>query len=302
MTFLFEPVYDCLEAICSDRIEDAQPVSQEIAGVGVFTSYYIQVAITLLLCLIFWHCKYGMEKKDEDLFELVFGRLVDFQKAQFYFAIPLEVATIIVLSNLKDANYLNVAALTNATRACFLPLAFSFLTICIYEKPKPYLSIPSKAVEIAGLVLGVVCYYHIHHATGPEACGHHAAWTLCVEAWKTTGLTNAVVFNVFVFLIWTVCRILLFIFDGPPRSSNPEDAFRFTKKGVKQLVFRVLQLRIAGLLVLHICTIRITQNSLTDQSDWTFGQVIAVTIWLLVVVDFGYKMWMHSSKSSPKGK
>jgi hypothetical protein len=294
-TMLFEPVYDCLEAICSDRREDALPASPDIAGIGVIISYYVQFTITVLGSLTLWYCTYRVRANgnntqeatsaranSQSLLSIVLERLVDLQKAQCYFAFPLQIASFIFLSDPETANYVNVAALTNAARASFIPVAFNFLTLCIYDEVEKYLISLTMIVEFMGLVLDLICYYRISRAIGPEACGLHAAWTLCSEAWKTEGLDYAHGVNAVGFAVW-ILNVLFLVFPSLLLCRN-------TPRGAG---FSVLQVAVTGLLGVHVYTITITQRHTTERSDWSFGQVIAVTIWLPVIAEFLYKILKH---------
>ena len=118
---LWEPVYDCLEATCLRPF--APTIDPDIGGIGVMTSYFVQIGISILGFIAILFCKICQilaKERDrkrlrplitwntfERHIQIIITHLVDFQKIQCWFALVLQIAGLRFIMRPGRVNFVN---------------------------------------------------------------------------------------------------------------------------------------------------------------------------------------------------
>ena len=319
----FDPVYDCLEAICLDQSKLTLGVNPDIGGIGVVISLYIQLAFALLgYLLVLYHtarkhlCEnsrpgWNAAKKAVRYRHIILVNLVDFHKAQCFFALALNTAAFVSMSKPKSLSFVETAALNNIARAGYMPVVWNHLTLLCFHKFSIYLVILTVLTNIVALVTSQKCYTggKFQASTAPDECGSHKPY-LCTDAPGIEGENHSPGLEDEPGL-WTAEILLLFviILHAALRASSGSIRRHLELRVVKAVPFRrlhltdiILRVTILVLVVYYIGSLRRIQDYITEQRGWTrwsFGQIVAVTIWAPIALEYIYQSvleWWHPQR------
>lgn len=201
----------CLSSICGIR----RSASPDIAGIGVITSIFMQLTITvaapiiLMLCQIIHHrvikrCKdieKGLATKPRNPFiplssirkmqESLLATLDDFQRAQCCFAIAIDIASLITLfsNGPEKPTRIDRNAITLASFAGTLPSIVILATLLLYkDRDTTYTVYLTTATWLLSLVTGYLPLIrplgeipHTYIGAQPAACGYQPPEYVCKE-------------------------------------------------------------------------------------------------------------------------
>jgi hypothetical protein len=342
----------CLDSICGIQLIS----SPDIAGIGVMTSIFIQLVLTLTLPLSLLVCHLSIQRLAdrnerpvlytanatvsipdkmvvlrkiaawEKLRKSVLSTLDDFQRAQCCFAIAIDIASLITLySEHIRVTRIDRNAITLTSFAGTLPTLVIFCALLLHkEGGVAYIVYLTSFTWLLSLITGYLPLTtltrdmgesaHSYIGAQPSECQEMSPVNVCKEwgiestvselSWIvsiSSGLTLLlVVFQYLLPLVHTLYNSHLpknwhdkvsRNFPKPigrswdhyvPRRFRPRDI----QKGFRGLVFLAM---IAGMINcgLYLCMILKYIGKGEMNTEWGFGQVVAVAVWMPTIMTVG---------------
>ena len=252
--------------------------------------------------------------------------LLEFHKAQCYFSGTLMIAALTY--GIYEINMLITYMLIPLATNGVLPIAFAYLLLAYYNKSSAGITLLTVAVYILSSVVYWSLYAHLipigpkttqysvyeqfmYKLSSIAACGGYSALAVCPD---NMTLGTAPVrsagnrLRVLTPLIWTFSTIVLVgllgrqLYQwhcerrnsaGYDPSSECSDPQRENHKSTHSLAWRIAfwvtaVASLAGIgMQVSLLTIA-TSLKMTDRWNWTFGQVVAVTIWIPPLLEYLY--------------
>lgn len=135
-------LYVCLDAICT-----AGTLNQDLAGVGVFSSYIIQIGIAIIAgisLMVLKQIKPSESPASSYLADVLTVSLVEFQRAQCCYAITIQIATFLKIQGggVWEDIYGGLFILFSPTVG-LIPVTFVLVCLCNYGRPSWYMKVLS---------------------------------------------------------------------------------------------------------------------------------------------------------------
>ena len=313
---------ECLQAICN-------PITfnPDLAGIGIFSSFIIQLAIAMVagtILIILSEKKHRRSSRNERHAETLVTALVDFHRNQYCFTIAVQIATVVYNSKpyTWSSDNLDVVLVLILVGIGTVPITFVFICLTYYGRPSWYL----KSLTLLTFLVstGVLVMFTIYTAPGGPAdlkdrfedvwtqelsgsdCGYYdsiISWLCGTSTPGTNSHTGDSVIFSWTWAAWTLCLVWGSgsMFQGTPGrksdSLRAELAFKFAGP------IHVLRLKVLGryevwkiffVLMWAICfafqlyTSAIYVHRSLISMTWSFGQIVAVTVWAPCLVEFFY--------------
>lgn len=262
--------------------------------------------------------------------QAIVAALVDFQKAQCYFAGVVQIAALLLIkqvyaaprrlymagmldAGLLDTGLLNVIAING-----LVPVTFILTCIARYGRQSWYLiSLSSLTVVLSTTVLGteyyfwpsiMTKYYDLYFASldlASQFCGdagYEIFWTLCwMSPTSSPGLDYGAFTN---YRVWTIlancltwllyCIVRKRLTKAPAGSLRARFASAAQPMQPQMRKFIAYLFRSLFILTWSLCfgyQLRLNTSYLSQSSilkTWSFGQIIAVSVWVPSLVEFFY--------------
>ena len=327
-------VTGCLSLICGNTC-GLPYADQDVLGVGVLVSYVIQAvliiacAIALILSAAYYTFR-SREKKKPTLSKNSQDGLEGFLVAQCYFTIALEIAAL--CSSPWNIDPLNGYALLSVAITGFLCPVFTLLLLHSHG----YRSLYGGGLTILSYILATATFWtlyanlsqHLGSTTGTDealrelyqipTCGGSSAIALCPQTigndpldylagfYNDGGIPN--LHTMPLLWGWTTFILTLLIANQVQHAigcGKPGSPARFLSAW--RIITRLLAHPIA---LLVACTIfglclgyqaemlrKYSGSDVIDWDGWSFGQVVAVVIWVQPVADYIHIWWRKYSFS-----
>ncbi|KAF2668732.1 hypothetical protein BT63DRAFT_414700 [Microthyrium microscopicum] len=251
--------------------------------------------------------------------------LLDFHKAQCYFSGTLMIASFAY--GIFETNMLVTFMLTPLATNGILPIVFAYCLLVYYGKVQMGVTILTIIVYILSSVVYWTLYSHIlglstniddravyqqfmYKLSAIPACGFYSALAACPGN-ATPGIVpvkNAShKIRVLTPIIWTGSTIILLgllggqLFHWNRRRQNiagrhrSDDRGRMTENKAAELprpwniVFWFTTLILTAGMGMQLSLLAISKSlNMMDPWDWGFGQIVAVTIWIPPLLEYGY--------------
>lgn len=305
---------NCITDICA-----APTFNPDLGGIGVFTSLIMQVGIILIafLALLLLEKLPRLSKKTRELhIEVLVTAMVEFHKYQCYFASSVQIATLVVFANLQtydvDTRLLGLLALNG-----IVPIIFTLACIAQHGRQSWYLiilSVLTLLLSTATMVINIDNYYHPKSSiTGDfndfqpylEYVCQSDIVNLCGKPrdaiYGVYGLNLPLTFSA-VWLYsstWAVTYVLKKKLENP-RSAKWRKYFPLVwimrllvpRSYILDVVHKLWEILVLCLWAfcfafqLYICKLYVNESLIS--TTWSFGQIVAVMIWIPSIVEFIY--------------
>lgn len=306
---------DCIAGMCA-----SPKINPDLGGIGVLLSLMIQSGIVVVAALGFSILEtrriVGNEKRERHTTALIMA-LIEFHKYQCYFASSVQIAGLILFTRIVDKGYyfllldtqlLGLLAMTGAVpitgtlayiarygRQSWYLITLSLLTLSLSTVSLRNYSKFIKAGEVFGVngfltrdLLGEVWYQNIcGKKTGPRITDQ---WFM--KLWPYDFI-----------IIWATCSLWVLACVAKKSSESNVSSQKHKGLGFMLYITEGVQIweskiykKIAPFVLILWITIYAYQFFLLYHYatlpiipiDWSFGQIVAVTIWIPSVVEFIY--------------
>ena len=236
--------------------------------------------------------------------------LVDFQKAQCFFMIAVQVAALVIITrgSLLPAKsivevQLNYSLLQMISVNCYLPVTFTLLNLRVFGKKSFYvflLSLITFSLCVATqLLLTQINMSGIISPIGPPECG-----AISLTSWCTISLSdnydeedgqsiNSTQYSPLAATIMALLAIDQFLvlrliplrrlMRLAPRLRH-KDRIKYWIKTVAYLVVCIFYALAFATQIMNLQSL--IKLGAIDTKSWGFGQIVAITVWLAPLVDY----------------
>lgn len=305
---------DCIAGMCA-----SPKINPDLGGIGVLLSLMIQSGIVVVAALGFSILEtrriVGNEKRERHTTALIMA-LIEFHKYQCYFASSVQIAGLILFTRFVDKGYyfprldtllLGLLAMTGAVpitgtlahiarygRQSWYLITLSFLTLSLSTVSLRSYSKLIKAVEELG-VNGFQTY-NDGMVLFQSFCGKNTAPRIADQWFMKLWPYDFII-------IWATCGLWVLACVAKKSSESNVSSQKYKGLGIMLYITEGVQIweskiykKIAPFVLILWITIYAYQFFLLYHyatlpiipTDWSFGQIVAVTIWIPSVVEFIY--------------
>ncbi|KAL7930671.1 hypothetical protein V8C35DRAFT_311919 [Trichoderma chlorosporum] len=335
-------VANCYQFLCSI---DVQGVNADIAGIGVLLSYLIQsiialvgtCALAILNFIIQWHKYKGasLEIRDSESEQFKFehharilnrakkhaaiinSTLAEFHKAQCYFAIALQIASLVlIVSDFASTTFIDQNFLFLVSLDGLIPVVLTLYTLMMFGKKSWYIiTISLISVVLSSATGGYLIQNVFSSEKGaaqggawPTACGYIGPTSICSDIGPNNAGSDFNTDGTFVLAIIIILDILVIslilwkvLTDLTSVLSTANKCLARYLAGSEQqmdLIQRVTKIFCHSLATLTILTCLIIEfyyfsaifyhSPYVDFKSWGFGQIVGLTTWFGTFIEVVY--------------
>lgn len=311
-----DKVGSCVQSIFASHPEPE--VNTDIAGIGILAAYIVQIGIALLIALILLglvcfrknddvnSANQSVEPKQQGasrmkrFHDALLVALVEFLKAQCFLAMAISIAALVLVDSHDSLSMLDQMALVTASGVGILPTTFSLYILATFNPTRKSWFL--YGLSLCTWILGFSVALSPHMAAlnrrnkitdawafdneFPNACGNASPIHLCYTARRPDlkpeytfyyTLCLPIMLGLTIWQLSSISRISTFL-DAIP-IKKPRDTPWFWSV--------ILHLGTIGLFVVPVYlffkSISDLFSNYTVNSTWSFGQIIAVTVWIPTV-------------------
>ena len=242
--------------------------------------------------------------------EITLAALISFHKAQCYFAGIVQISTLILIyTTISDILLTDTSALVVLITSGFIPVTFGLASITRFGRPSRHLIILScAAFTLATATLFKLWYYsggmyydfegypenEYYLGYGDCAIGGQVGATLfplCGSSHLNKNYISSSIINKWwVWTAWAICMVWMIICvlsmimrDIPPEKVRLMNLLKeiMVRLNPRMRIFVIAPMLCFGVcfgVQLYLITLFVSHH--LDSQDWSFGQVIAVGVWL----------------------
>ena len=284
----------------------------------VFSSYVMQCIFIVILWLgflgfaIYQHKRSGPERpsKPEKHYKSWINLLLEFHKSQCFFSATLMIASLNY--GIYEVDMLVTFLLTPLATNSVLPVVFAYLLLLYYRQSSTGVTFLTISVYALSTLVYWSLYWHFipledsfdafdfyqnfrFKLSALPACGGYSGLSVCPNnEYTSKGLFNARDasrrIKFLTPLIWTYSTLILFTLlayqlyrwrsKRGPNTDSPVWHWAFWFTTIVFLAAIGMQLN-----VLFIST----ELNMINPGGWTFGQIVAVTVWIPPLLDYIYR-------------
>ncbi|OCK87740.1 uncharacterized protein K441DRAFT_592582 [Cenococcum geophilum 1.58] len=312
-----EAIHTCLNTLCDKTVKALPWADTDVIGIGVFSSYVMQCIFIVILWLgflgfaIYQHKRSEPERPSEPgkHYKSWINLLSEFHKSQCFFSATLMIASLNY--GIYKVDTLVTFLLTPLATNSVLPVVFAYLLLLYYRKSSTGVTLLTISVYALSTLVYWSLYWHFiplgdsvdafnlyrnfrFRLSALPACGGYSGLSVCPNEYARKGLFNARDasrrIKFLTPLIWTYSTLILFALlayqlyrwrsKRGPNMDSPvwHRAFWFTT---------IIFLAAIGM-QLDVLSISIKLNMI-NPGGWTFGQIVAVTVWIPPLLDYVYR-------------
>ncbi|GAB1317208.1 hypothetical protein MFIFM68171_07418 [Madurella fahalii] len=319
-------INDCLFNFCSAGTNALPWADADIVGIGVFSSYVMQCVLVAVLWVglavfSFRHARRGWPdrpSKASDVnshFASWIDLLLEFHKAQCYFGGTLMIA--VIVSNIMDIDFvITFLAIPLATNS-ILPVIFSYFLLVYYQASSPAITLLTAVVYLlssvvywilyarlplpAGLTRGDMYRRYRLDVSSSAACGEYSGLAVCPADHSgspefSEGITARRDLRVLTPLIWTwstfvfLAMLAYSAYMRVRRSRSNRSATQPAERPLPRwrrmaFWFTTLVFLVGVGMQVSVLSTAIKLD-MVDTDGWSFGQVVAVTIWIPPLLEY----------------
>lgn len=262
--------------------------------------------------------------KMTDVYGCLIVALIDFLKAQCFSAIAVSVASLIVLHSQSQTSLLDTTALGAASGISIVPIAFNYYILAIFNNDKN--DPERKSLFLYGLafcswVLGFAVVFDpqmlkanqqnkiggtgdtaVFNSQFPNSCGNASPETICPGLYKE-GLHPEYTFY-YTLCLPIIIGLTLWQLSTIPSVSRVLSAVFYTNSKPRLPLFTLMHLIAQGC---FIASFSFFFDSLADllgsdavSFEWSFGQIVAITLYMPSILGFFHSLWYGVEKAQKK--
>ena len=227
--------------------------------------------------------------------------LSDFHKAQCFYSIALQIASFVFIYG-KNKNRTDDMFLLLISADGIIPVVTVLYTLLLLRRVKVYdvilagISVLLASITGFGIVLGYPWTENVSNIEGPASCGVLSPQWICVLTVEMEQNYHPDFFFAGGAAALDVLMISLIIwYSLPTLMTHPSSKYLCYSRMIKMKVSTkvVLALHIASILCIFSCTafelfffhIILQKDNEYVTHEWSFGQVVGITIWSAVIID-----------------
>ncbi|KAK4153027.1 hypothetical protein C8A00DRAFT_44031 [Chaetomidium leptoderma] len=294
----------CLNKICNAGTGALPWADADIVGVGVFSSYVMQCALI------------PSNEGVGSHFASWIGLVLECHKAQCYFGGTLMIA--VIVSNMFDVDLVITFLITPLATNSILPLIFSYFLLVYFRASSAAITLLTAVVYLLSSVVYWILYNHLPLPPGMtrgdmykryrlnissiSACGQYSGLAVCSDEFSQ-GIAARTSLRVLTPLIWTWSTLVflgLLVHQayhartiirihrskGSSDSIHPNAAGRLPLPWQRAAFWFTTLVFLAGVGMQISVLSTAIRLDMVDANGWSFGQVIAVTVWIPPLLEY----------------
>ena len=306
-----DAIDSCVQSICAKHPGAA---NTDVAGIGVLTSYILQAGLTLLSALTLTILSWRLKKSDQTssrtqrFYDALLATQVDFLKTQCFLSMVISIASLIVLKSQSPVDQL---ALRATSIVSIVPVTLNLYILASFNPTRSswYLYILSQCTLVLGACvvtepqmtpLAELAYVddtynknNMINSEYPNACSNSSPIGICFPSRPGPRAVYLPILIMAVKIIYIVSipmvlslaiwQLFSISYISALLSFN---CFNLLPKKALLHLHKIALLFFLALLALFFMAISQLFSAGAVNTNWNFGQIITITVWIPTVAGF----------------